>query len=110
MKGENVEVKRRVPNGVDEMNSPVYTSEVQAVEDVLIAPGPREDIDGAQRPEGVIVAYTLYFPKTFVGSLRGCEVTVYGEDFQVVGDPRPYPVHLCPTRWNRVVEVRSARG
>lgn len=76
---------------------------------VLVAPGPTADLD-ASRPDGVTVAFTLHFPKSFVGVLRGAMVTVRGADYQVVGDPASYTPENTPGRWNMPVEVKRVGG
>lgn len=111
MRGESVKVFAFADSGErDAGNAPIVTESSKCVDDVLIAPGPRADVIESNRPSGVDVVYTLYFPKSFKGSLRGCEVEVYGESFHVVGDPRPFPDHLVPGSRNRVVEVEKRAG
>ena len=53
----------------------------------VVCPGPTADLD-ATRPNGVSVAYTLHFPKTYAADLRGCSVEVRGAAYDVVGDPQ----------------------
>lgn len=75
----------------------------------VVCPGVTSDMD-ATRPEGVTVAYTLHFPKTYVGSLRGCSVEVRGETYDVVGDPQRTTDAATPGPWNLAVEVTRADG
>jgi len=82
------------------------------VDDVLIAPGATESLE-ASRPEGVQVAYTLHFPKTFSGTLEGCEVVLpapWAGTYRVIGCPSPYMDENTPTRWHMPVEVEAAHG
>lgn len=79
------------------------------VEGVVVAPGPTADLD-ASRPEGVTVAFTLCFPKTYAEPLRGCSVEVRGRSCRVVGDPAPYTPGNVPGPWNYTVEVARADG
>lgn len=86
----------------------------ETVRGVLVAPGPTEFLD-ASRPEGVRVAYTLHFPKSFTGSLEGCTVLLpepWHADggYRVIGDPRPYMDANTPGPFNRPVEVEAAHG
>lgn len=110
IRGETVVVKRRVRVGTGPGNTPLYEDEETPVEDVLVAPGPRTDVDGPIRPDGVEVTFNLHFPKTFTGSLRGAEIVVRGDSFDVIGDPRPYTLANTPTRWNMPVEVTNVQG
>lgn len=75
----------------------------------VVCPGATSDMD-ATRPEGVTVAYTIHFPKTYAGSLRGCSVEVRGEAYDVVGDPQRTTDAATPGPWNLAVEVTRADG
>lgn len=75
----------------------------------VVCPGATSDMD-ATRPEGVTVAYTIHFPKTYAGSLRGCSVEVRGETYDVVGDPQRTTDAATPGPWNLAVEVTRADG
>lgn len=111
MIGETVTVERFITSGSNAHNQGTGTWTPETVDDVLVAPGPRTDIPDVERPAGTIVAYTLHFPKTFTGVLRGARVTVRGEPgFEVIGDPRPYTGENTPTRWHMPVEVKRADG
>ena len=75
----------------------------------VVCPGATSDL-GADRPNGIQVAYTLHFPKTYRGDLRGCSVEVRGEVFDVVGDPMRTAEAATPGPWNMAVEVARADG
>ena len=75
----------------------------------VVCPGATSDMD-ATRPEGVAVAYTLHFPKTYSGSLRGCSVEVRGETYDVVGDPQRTTEAATPGPFNMAAEVTRADG
>lgn len=113
--GITATVLRPVPAGRDRLGNPAYGEPVrEVVPDVLVQPGSTKDMD-ASRPEGVTVALTLHFPKAFEGSLEGCTVMLPApwadeRGYRVVGNPMPYMEGLCPTRWNRTVEVEVAHG
>ena len=69
----------------------------------------------AQRTDGVTVAYTLHFPKTFNESLEGCEVILPepwsgSGTYKVIGNPTPYMAENTPTKWHMPVEVEAAHG
>ena len=111
MRGEKVTVISLVDSGQrDAGNAPIMTESQTDVENVLVAPGPRSDVIESNRPDGVNVVYSLYFPKTFIGSLRGTQIKVRGTKFHTIGDPQPYPDDLTPTPWNRPVEVEGRDG
>ncbi len=108
--GEGVEVGTPVDGPADPFGAPSRSYEWEPVANVLVAPGATSDLDET-RPDGVEVAYTLYFPKDFGGSLKGRLVRLRGEDpYAVVGDPKRYPAHLTPGDWNLQAEVGRVDG
>lgn len=109
MRGERVTVLRPVRT-LGEDREPSVSWERSDVDDVLVAPAATSGEPGTNRPLPTQTALTLGFPKTFSGSLRGCRVSVRGEEFEVVGDPRPNQAWNCPTRWWLTAEVRRALG
>lgn len=82
------------------------------VDNVLVVPGPCDELDDS-RPEGVKVALTLHFPKTWTSDLRGAKVALtgrYSGSYRVIGKPMPYMEVLTPTQWNMPVEVEVCDG
>lgn len=109
MRGETVIVKTREKVGVDDFNNPVFDYVDARVDDVLVAIGSQGDVIDSNRPDGVSVKYTLYFPKTFENDiLERSEVEVRGECLRVIGMPDRW--NNCPTRWNMVCEVGVTNG
>lgn len=108
-----VTVLRPTVVGTDRLGAPIYGEPTHdAVDGVLVTPGPTADLD-ASRPDGVTVAYTLHFPKTYTDTLDGCSVELpppWGGTYRVVGDPRPYMDENTPTPWHMPVEVERAHG
>lgn len=109
-RGETVTVETKVVAGKDTHGNAVYELISADVSNVLIAVGATTEVADGNRENGVKVVYKLYFPKTFGGSLEGARINVYGEWFDVIGDPRPWLNPMTPTEWNRVVEVTAYHG
>ena len=93
----------------DDLGEPVETGAAREEVRCVVCPGATSDMD-ATRPEGVTVAYTLHFPKTYAGSLRGCSVEVRGTLHDVVGDPQRTTDAATPGPFNLTVEVTRADG
>lgn len=107
--GEQVTVIRREVIR-DELGEPETVETARdTVANVVVAPGATSDLD-ASRPEGVTVSYTLCFPKTYAGDLKGCTVKVRGTEYEVVGDPQRYTEENTPGDWNLTVEVTRTDG
>ena len=113
LKGRTIAVELRVRDARDAFgNDAVIYAAPQAVGNVLVVPGPCKELD-ASRPEGVVAALTLHFPKTWTGDLRAAKVTLTGEysgSYRVIGEPMPYQAELCPTDWCMPVEVEAVDG
>lgn len=111
IRGERVTVRFRVAAaGGGVLGEDVFEVDERDVENVLVIPGARADLSGADRPEGVRVVFNLHFPKTCTGSLRGADVQVRGQWYRVIGDPQPYTPENTPGAWNLPVEVEAVRG
>lgn len=93
----------------DDLGEPTFGEPSREGVDCVVCPGATADMD-ATRPEGVTVSYTLHFPKTYTGELRGCSVEVRGETYDVVGDPRRTTEAATPGPWNMAAEVTRADG
>ena len=112
IKGVTVTVATPSSTSTDRLGNPVITYTNSTVDNVLVVPGQTSDLD-ASRPAGVQVAYTLHFPKSFDGSLEGCEVTLpapWEGTYRVIGAPGPYMDENTPTSWHMPVEVEYAHG
>lgn len=114
MHGENVIVRRIVHTGeTDDLNNEITSTRTETVENVLVEPGNQSDASDATRPDGITVAYVLYFPRTYeFKGLRGATVEISGIDkpLHVIGDPRPIAGGIRPTRWNLKVELEERDG
>lgn len=93
----------------DDLGEPTGQAATETDVDVVVAPGSTDSL-GSERPDGVEVAYTLHFPKTWTASLRGCSVRVRGEAYGVIGDPQPYTAANTPTLFWLPCEVGRADG
>ena len=94
---------------LDDLGEPIDSRPSREAVRCVVCPGPTSDL-GAERPNGARIAYTLHFPKTYRGDLRGCSVEVRGEAFAVVGDPMRTTEAATPGAWNMAVEVARADG
>ncbi len=107
--GEAVTVTRETVT-YDELGEPTATEAVtETVENVVVSPGATSDLDST-RPNGVTVAFTLHFPKTYAGDLKDAVVGVRGTACKVAGDPQRYAERDTPGDWNMTVEVTRTDG
>jgi len=108
--GETVTVRIPGTGEADPFGGTTTTWTEATVSDVLVQPGTSADLSDSNRPDGMTVDMTLHFPKTFAQEMRGAEVVARGHVYTVVGDPQPYTVADCPTRWNYPVGVTRSDG
>ena len=114
IRGVTVQVLRPTEESThDRFNNVVYGAAVtENVSNVLVSPGATENLE-ASRPEGVSVAYTLHFPKTYTADLEGCFITLpepWAGTYAVIGKPTPYIDVDTPTPWHMPCEVAAAHG
>lgn len=112
MRGETVKVLRYTPTGEnDPAGSPVTKVDIESVGNVLVSPGAMSNATDSLRPDGVTVAFTCLFPRSYeFRSLRGAGVRIDGHEYKVIGDPRPLGGGMKPTAWNLTVEVTDTEG
>ena len=109
--GETITILRRVNGDPDSFGASSSTITQEHVDNVLITDGTGSNSTDSTRPDGITVAKTLYFPRSWeYKSLRGCQIRIDGQDHTVIGDPRPYKGGITPTQWNLSVPVKDTRG
>lgn len=107
---ESVTLRARGPGSLDEFGNERAEYRLGiTVRNVLVAPTSSQDL-GAERPDGDATVMTFHFPKTYIGSLKGCLIGWGGSWWEVIGDPRPYSKDSTPGVWNRPVQARLVEG
>lgn len=114
-KGVTLKFEKQVPGGSNPFGEPITASRSFTIPNILIAPGKTSELNDTNRPNGVIVAYTLHIPKEYVCDLTDCTVTIprkFGgfDECKVIGSPRPLMEELTPGDWNMQVEVELVDG
>lgn len=105
-----VTVSRPVAGGTDAHGNATTTTETETVAGVLCVPGATSDL-GEERPDGVTVAYTLFFPKGCAWDLRGATVDIGdGDSYRVAGDPVRWPEDAVPGPFSTVAGVSRVEG
>lgn len=108
--GERIRLRIRQSDSVDEFgNERAEYGGARTLSNVLVAPSSSQDL-GAERPDGDATVMTFHFPKTYVGSLKGCLIGWQGRWWEVIGDPQPYSKESTPGMWNRPVQARLVKG
>ena len=109
--GERIILRERDSGAIDEFGNErvEYRMYPLTVRNVLVAPSSSQDL-GAERPDGDATVMTFHFPKTYIGSLKGCLIGWQGGWWEVIGNPQPYFKNSTPGVWNRPVQARLVKG
>ena len=108
-RGETVTVLTPTSAGTDDLGATVPgTPTSETVDRVMVKDGPAKEPSENNRPDGVIVHHTLYFPKEYSGDLEGKEVEVRGRRCRVIGSPAVWPE--SPNGWYIECEVSRVEG
>lgn len=117
MMGERVAVLTRADGGIDEMGDPIAVWSAETVEGALVRPLSGEDLKDARRPDGVRAEYSIAFPKSYTGEVRGARIALVDRGMDasdaaaaLVVSGAPDRTRPCPTLWNMVAEAGRADG
>lgn len=108
--GERISLQARRSGAIDEFGNMKHEyGWSQTISNVLVAPSSSQDL-GVERPDGDATIMTFHFPKTYIGSLKGCLIGWRSKFWEVIGDPQPYSKDSTPGMWNRPVQARLVEG
>lgn len=104
MNGETITLRIPRETGRDAGNNAIIGWDEQTVDDVMVAPTSTQNVLDTVRSHGVQLTWDLYLPAswTFV-PLAGGRVVIRGDEYLIVGDPRPWL--QSPTPWNLHVQA-----
>ena len=105
IKGITVTLYERTAGEPDEFNNLTYTETAASVSNVLVTPVTADEMLDSSDLEGTKLVYELSIPKGDTHSWENCRVTIYGEDFLVVGPVYQYIEANVPLLWNKKVKV-----
>lgn len=106
--GVSIGLVTQVENGKDDFGHPLYTEEVEEVENVLVGLPSAQDIAEASNLTGRQVAYTLAIPKGDTHSWEATDVLLpppFAGRYHVVGIPSGTIEENTPGPWNLRVMV-----
>lgn len=111
MTGTTLTFTKKVANGTDAFNDPIYETEEVEVEDCLIAPiiepaTAREQQAMDQAKDQV----RIHMPKASTADVSGSTVEWDGKVFQVDSDSVVFMPENTPTRWNRYFRAENVNG
>ena len=105
MKGITVVLYQNTTVGIDGFNTPVYSEQPVAVDNVLVAPVSAEDIVNDTALYGKRTVYQLGIPKGDTHDWKEKRVDIFGETFRTVGEVVKGIDSMIPLGWNGKVKV-----
>ncbi len=111
MTGTTLTFTKRVQNGTDDFNDPIWDTEEVEIDDCLIAPiiepaTAREQQAMDQAKDQV----RIHLPKTTTEDVSGSTVEYDGKVFTVDSDSVVFQPENTPTRWNRYFRAECVNG
>lgn len=95
----------KVKTGEDPFGAPVYETQTETVDNVLVAPASAEEIQDTLTLTGRRAVYTLGIPKGDAHVWEDTKVEFFGEVFHSIGPVTEGIEELIPLSWNRKVKV-----
>ena len=105
IKGITVVLYQDTAVGLDGFNTPVYSEQPVAVDNVLVAPVSAEDIVNDTALYGKRTVYQLGIPKGDTHDWKEKRVDIFGEKFQTVGEVVKGIEDMIPLDWNGKIKV-----
>lgn len=105
MKGITITLLSKVVCGTDPFGHPVYRTEEEEVDNVLIAPTVSEDIPTSIQLDAKKITYTLAIPKSDMHEWTNCMVRFFGHTWKACTAPIKGIDELVPGSWNQKVVV-----
>lgn len=91
----------------DAFGAPIYETQTETVENVLVAPSSAEEIQDTLTLTGRRAVYTLGIPKGDTHVWEDTTVKFFGEVFHSIGPVTEGIEELIPLSWNRKVKVEK---
>ena len=105
IRGIDVILYQKVPNGTDAMKNPVYREEKVTVSNVLVCPVNEADIISDHQMYGKRAVYELSIPKGDTHNWEDSKVEFFGKPWRTYGFAKEYIEPLVPLDWNRKIRV-----
>jgi hypothetical protein len=111
MTGTTLTFTKKVANGTDEFNDPIWDTEEVTIDDCLIAPiiepaTAREQQAMDQSKDQV----RIHLPKATTEDVSGSSVDWDGKTFEIDSDSVVFMDANTPTRWNRYFRAECVNG
>ena len=107
IKGITVYLHVKTPSTTDDFGKQLYTEEVVAVDNVLVAPASDSDIVNDLNLYGKKAVYTLAIPKGDAHNWKDTTVEFFGKVWRTYGEGTEGIEENIPLKWNKKVKVEA---
>lgn len=105
MRGSTIILHERTQTGVDGFNSPVYTTRLATVPNVLIGQPTTDDVTDSISLYGKRIEYMLGIPKGDTHDWEDATVEFFGRKYRAFGAVIQGIEENVPTQWHKKVRV-----
>ena len=105
IRGIPVVLTVKTRTGEDAFGAPIYETQTETVENVLVAPASAEEIQDTLTLTGRRAVYTLGIPKGDTHVWEDTTVAFFGEVFHSIGPVTEGIEAMIPLSWNKKVKV-----
>lgn len=106
IKGITVQLEQKTQTGINSFNEPVYSTELVAVDNVLIEPLSTDDIISDTNLSGKIEDVRLCIPKGDTHTWENTKVHFFGHAWQTYGYEQQWIEDNVPLSWNKKVKAK----
>ena len=103
--GITIQIEERTQTGRDDFNRPVFTSDWEDVENVLVGSPDPQEITDTLNLTGKKIEYVLGIPKGDTHEWTDKKVRFWGQEFRTIGFPETGIQDLIPMDWGTNVRV-----
>lgn len=108
--GITVKLYNKVQTGRDALNHPVYETQAEDIDNVIIEPLSAQEISDAMDLTGRKAVYRLCLPKGDDHDWIDKTVEFYGKPFHTIGDIQEWIEDMVPLAWNKKIMVERING
>lgn len=105
MKGMTLYLVNKTQTGTDAFGAPIYTEELEAVNDCLVGQPSTDDVANTLALYGKKIEYVVGIPKGDTHNWTDAELVIWGNRYRTVGYPMTGIQANIPLRWGQNIKV-----
>ncbi len=105
MKGMTIYLVNKTEIGTDDFGAPIYSEELEAVNDCLVGKPSTDDVTDTLALYGKKIEYTIGIPKGDSHNWTDAEIVMFDGRFRTIGYPQTGIQENIPLRWGQNIKV-----